>query len=180
VLFRSLSFTGRPWADSGSNGVSHSDLPHHQVTWETNPTGATPSQGAIVHLASGSLGASLHPDRFQVQTQDFLQDFDRIYPGAKSQVRRARSGEILGHIEQWNDRPLIQGAYLCYRPGQLTAFTGLEGTPIRNLFFAGEHTNSFYEWQGFLEGAALSGIEAAHQILGSRNPKIPKICTPIL
>jgi hypothetical protein len=27
-----------------------------------------------------------------------------------------------------------------------------------NLYFAGKHTNSFYEWQGFVEGAALSGI----------------------
>jgi hypothetical protein len=42
---------------------------------------------------------------------------------------------------------------------------GLEGTPAGNLFFAGEHTNSFYEWQGFMEGAALSGIQAPQEIL---------------
>jgi monoamine oxidase len=28
-----------------------------------------------------------------------------------------------------------------------------------------KHANSFYEWQGFTEGAALSGILAAQQIL---------------
>jgi monoamine oxidase len=32
---------------------------------------------------------------------------------------------------------------------------------VGNLFFAGEHTNSFYEWQGFMEGAVLSGLAAA-------------------
>jgi monoamine oxidase len=39
--------------------------------------------------------------------------------------------------------------------------------PADNLLFAGEHTNSFYEWQGFMEGAALSGIAAAKAILSA-------------
>jgi hypothetical protein len=34
-----------------------------------------------------------------------------------------------------------------------------------NLFLTGEHTNSFYEWQGLIEGAALSGIQASQEIL---------------
>ncbi|MBE9019806.1 FAD-dependent oxidoreductase, partial [Chroococcidiopsidales cyanobacterium LEGE 13417] len=42
---------------------------------------------------------------------------------------------------------------------------GNEGKPVDNLFFAGEHANSFYEWQGYMEGAALSGIKAASDIL---------------
>jgi monoamine oxidase len=42
---------------------------------------------------------------------------------------------------------------------------GLEGKPVRNLFFAGEHTNSSYVFQGFMEGAALSGLDAAAAIL---------------
>ncbi|MBI4522510.1 MAG: FAD-dependent oxidoreductase [Deltaproteobacteria bacterium] len=33
------------------------------------------------------------------------------------------------------------------------------------MYFAGEHTNSFYEFQGFMEGAVLSGIRAAREIL---------------
>ncbi len=161
-----LSFNGRPWRDHHSTGIAHSDLAHHQVTWESNPSQGSQTQGAIVNLTSGALGLSLDPDRFNEQTQAFLQDFDRIYPGAKQQVRRDASGQIMGHIEQWATNPFAQGAYLCYRPGQFTQFTGLEGKPIDNLFFAGEHTHSFYEWQGFLEGAALSGIEAAQLILG--------------
>jgi len=32
---------------------------------------------------------------------------------------------------------------------------------VGNLFFAGEHTDSFYSWQGFMEGACLSGLRAA-------------------
>jgi monoamine oxidase len=44
---------------------------------------------------------------------------------------------------------------------------GLEAVPAGNLLFAGEHANSFYEWQGFMEGAALSGIAAAQSILAT-------------
>ena len=48
---------------------------------------------------------------------------------------------------------------------QFTTIAGWESAPVGNLLFAGEHTNSFYEWQGFMEGALLSGIDAAAQIL---------------
>ncbi len=166
-----ISFAGRPWMDQGSNGVSHSDLPYHQVTWEANPSGATAQQSAIVHLASGKLGTSLSPDRFQQDAGNFLDNLDIIYPGAKRQVRHDRSDHICGHLEPWITNPFSYGAYLCYRPGQFTAFTGLEGQSVQNLFFAGEHTHSFYEWQGFLEGAALSGIEVAKKILNCKNEK---------
>ena len=59
----------------------------------------------------------------------------------------------------------MKGSYTCYKPGQFTTMAGLEGLSVGNLFFAGEHANSFYEWQGFMEGAALSGIAAAQSIL---------------
>lgn len=41
--------------------------------------------------------------------------------------------------------------------------SALEG--VERIRAAGEHTNSFYEFQGFMEGAALSGIQAAAEIL---------------
>ena len=44
-------------------------------------------------------------------------------------------------------------------------FGGLEGKAIGNLLFGGEHTSSFYEWQGFMEGAALSGLRTAGEVL---------------
>jgi monoamine oxidase len=69
------------------------------------------------------------------------------------------------HLEHWPSNPLTRGSYTCYRPRQFTTIAGHEGTPVGNLYFAGEHTNSFYDWQGFMEGAALSGIDAAQQIL---------------
>ena len=33
------------------------------------------------------------------------------------------------------------------------------------LKFAGEHADSFFSWQGYMEGGCLSGIRAANEIL---------------
>ena len=41
------------------------------------------------------------------------------------------------------------------------------------LYFAGEHANSFYEAQGFMEGAALSGLKAATDILRALKHGVP-------
>ena len=75
------------------------------------------------------------------------------------------NGNVLAHLEHWPSNPLTRGSYTCYTPGQFTTIAGHEGQPVGNLFFAGEHANSFYEWQGFMEGAALSGVDAAAAIL---------------
>jgi monoamine oxidase len=50
-------------------------------------------------------------------------------------------------------------------PGQFTTIAGNEGKRVGNLPFAGEQANSFYVWQGFMEGALLSGIDAAMAIV---------------
>lgn len=159
-----LGFGDRPWIEHNSNGVSYSNLPNHQATWETNPTQATNGRGVLVDYSSGRRGAKLNPDRVQVEAEKFLGDLERIYPGAIAKATRDRAGKLLVHLEHWPSNPLAQGSYACYRPGQFTAIAGHEGKAINNLFFAGEHTNSFYEWQGYMEGAVLSGMKAAREI----------------
>jgi len=159
-----VGFTARPWLASGSNGGVYADLEHVQTTWETNAAGATNARSVITDYSGGDRGTSLDPAAVQIEAAQFAADLDRIYPGAESAVRRA-NGSVVAHLEHWPSNPLTRGSYTCYRPGQFTTIAGLEGLPAGNLFFAGEHANSFYEWQGFMEGAALSGIDAARAIL---------------
>lgn len=167
-----VGFNGRPWVEFDSNGGSNSNLPHHQVTWEASPTQATDTHAVLVDYSSGKRGAKLNLNSVQAEANLFLGDLDRIYPGAVARATRDRTGKVLAHLEHWPSNPLTQGSYACYRPGQFTAIAGNEGKPINNLFFAGEHTNSFYEWQGYMEGAVLSGIEAANNILQHLKLKI--------
>jgi monoamine oxidase len=160
-----IGFNGRPWFTLGSTGESYSDLAHHQLTWETNPTRASARRGLLTDYSSGARGAGLNPANPQSEAALFLSDLNVVFPGALAAATRDGSGNLRVHLEHWPSNPLVRGSYTCYRPGQFTSIAGNEGRPIGNLYFAGEHTNSFYEWQGFMEGAALSGIQAARLIL---------------
>jgi monoamine oxidase len=160
-----VGFNGPAWAEVGSNGSSYSDLPNHQATWETNPSAATTQSAVLTDYSSGVRAAALDPRNLAREAERFVADLNKVYPGAASKVKRDAGGKIIAHLEAWPLNPNTRGSYTCYKPGQFTSICGNEGKPVGNLFFAGEHANSFYWWQGFMEGAALSGKDAAAAIL---------------
>jgi monoamine oxidase len=160
-----LGFDQRPWQRQGGNGIAISDRAHHQSTWETNPSQVSTLPAVLASLASGQLGSGLDPQRPQAMATALLADLEQLHPGAMAAATRNPQGQLLTTLEQWTTNPYSRGSYTCYQPGQFTQFAGREATAIHNLYFAGEHTNSFYEWQGYMEGAVISGIQAAKQIL---------------
>ncbi len=159
-----LGFESRIWQTLGSNGASYSDLTNHQATWETNPTAPTTTR-IITDYSGGLRGALLNPGAVQAEASAFLADLENVFPGAAAAATRIQANKLRAHLEHWPSNPLTQGSYTSYEPGQFTTIAGNEGKSVGNLYFAGEHTNSFYEWQGFMEGACLSGIDAADAIL---------------
>jgi monoamine oxidase len=166
-----VGFVSRPWVGQGSNGSSYCDLAHVQTTWETNPARATSARGVLTDYSGGERGASLDPTQVQNEAEAFLSDLEAVFPGAPASARRLANGDIAAHLEHWPSNPFVDGSYTCYLPGQFTTIAGLEGLPAGNVYFAGEHANSFYEFQGFMEGAALSGIDAADAILRAARAK---------
>ena len=159
-----VGFSARPWATLGSNGSSYSDLADHQATWETNPARALSTQAILTDYSGAARGASLNLQPPQAAAEAFLTDLDEVFPGAGAAATRI-GGQLRVHLEHWPSNPFTRGSYTCYRPGQFTSIAGLEGEPAGPLYFAGEHANSFYEFQGFMEGAVLSGIQTAVDIL---------------
>ncbi len=159
-----VGFAARPWAVQGGNGASYADLASVQATWETNPTRATTTHAVLTDYSSAARGANLNPNNVQAEVQAFLADLDQVFPGAQA-AATIQGGQYLAHLEHWPSNPFTLGSYTCYRPGQFTTIAGHEGTRVGNLLFAGEHTDSFYSWQGFMEGAALSGLRAAGELL---------------
>lgn len=161
-----IGFAGRPWHERlGCNGGSYSDLPNHQNTWETAPsTAAFGVRGVVTDYSGGHRGARLDPSRLQSEAEAFLLDLEKVWPGTTALARRDARGRVLAHLENWWLNPLFKGAYTNNQPGY---FTGIEGHYAKaageRLFFAGEHTDSFYSYQGFMEGALLSGARAADQ-----------------
>jgi monoamine oxidase len=117
----------------------------------------------LTSFTGGVRGRAIDPRRVDAETAVFLADLDRIVPGASSAVRQIR-GRYVAHIENWSRSPYQLGSYTANHPGYFTTICDLEAPPVRALHFAGEHTSSFYEWQGFMEGGALSGIRAAAEV----------------
>ncbi|MFO0760210.1 MAG: FAD-dependent oxidoreductase [Byssovorax sp.] len=179
-------FTSRPWWDlHGSNGLAYADLPNVQNTWETNYTQAV-GHAVLTDYAGGARGYALqvvgsgaycgschtgaptakviHDELIQQQADAFLTDLDLVYPGAKA-AATVQGGKYLVSRAHWLPQSYSRGSYTCYLPGQFTSIAGLEGEAAGALKFAGEHANSFYEYQGFMEGACISGIDAADAIL---------------
>jgi monoamine oxidase len=161
-----IGFDGRPWLTlHGGDGSSFSDLTNHQNTWETNPTRASAKSAILTDYSGGARGASLDPTQTEAEALLFLADLEKVYPGAGAFVPRTPAGQpVRAHLENWSLNPLVQGSYTCNQPGYFTTIAGHEAQPVGNVFFAGEHTSSFYEQQGFMEGAVLSGQRAAREV----------------
>ena len=184
-----IGFNGRPWAEQGGNGLVYADLPNVQTTWETNYSSAG-ATSVLTDYTGGARGLALQapppplgttsscntchngPAGFfdiedfviQEQVAGFLTDFDQVFPGAKARATQV-GGKYVVRRGHWQAQRYSRGSYVCYLPGQFTGVAGLEGQSAGALKFAGEHANSFYEWQGFMEGACLSGIAAADEVL---------------
>jgi monoamine oxidase len=103
-------------------------------------------------------------DTLQSQAEAFMTDFDNIIPGAKNAALKVEDNYVLER-SHWTQQNFSKGSYVGNHPGYFTTIAGLEAQSAGALKFAGEHTNSFYEWQGYMEGAALSGKAAASEII---------------
>ncbi|WP_413175057.1 flavin monoamine oxidase family protein [Anabaena azotica] len=160
-----VGFNSRPWVNLGSSGFAYTNLSNIQGTWETNPSQANNQRAVLTNYAGGKYGAGLNPQKIQQETSNFVNQLKNVFPGADTAAVKINGNQFLAHLENWLLNPLNQGSYTCNRPGYFTTIAGNESKPVDNLYFAGEHTNSFYEWQGFMEGAAISGVTVAKQIL---------------
>ena len=162
-----VGFNGRPWWERhNSNGASYSDLADHQSTWESNPSGSRAlERGVLTDYSGGIRGARLDPTKTQTEAERFLAALDRVYPGSAVLARRDNRSRVVAHLENWSLNPLFKGAYSNNAPGYFTTVEGLYSQAAGNILFAGEHTDSFYSYQGFMEGALLSGARAADQAL---------------
>ena len=156
---------GRFWGAYGSSGEVWSTLPDVQLVWEPNPGRASASDAVLLDYSGGERALALRPGKVQDEAARFVAGLDSVLPGALAHAKRDARGQYLAHLEHWPTDPLTRGAYTCNQPGYFTRILGHEATPEGNLFFAGETTDPFYEWQGFMEGAANSGIRAANEVL---------------
>jgi monoamine oxidase len=159
-----VGFDARPWRTLGCTGQVYArGLTNVQNTWETNPSFRGPT-AVLTDYVGGHRGESLDPSNVQAEAEGFLQALEHALPGVDAAATRLAGGAIRAMMKHWPSAPWQQGSYVCNHPGYFTTIAGYEGTRVGNLLFAGEHANSFYEWQGWMEGAVSTGAAAAKEL----------------
>ncbi|MBK8238610.1 MAG: FAD-dependent oxidoreductase [Deltaproteobacteria bacterium] len=150
-------FTERVWRTQHSaSGSVTTDLAAQQF-WDTS-VGQAGSSAIATNFLGGDQGvASGGGTAEEWFVEVALNDLETIFPG--SAAAYVPSSAVRMH---WPTHPHTLGSYACYRPGQW-AFYGLEGAREGNVHFCGEHTS--LEFQGFMEGAAETGLLVATAIL---------------
>jgi monoamine oxidase len=86
---------------------------------------------------------------------------------AATEALQPAFGDTKKYLQQqwnydWSTDEFSRGAYAVYNKYQWFKLQTVLKRPFMHTHFAGEHLN---EWQGFMEGAALSGMDAAMAIL---------------
>jgi len=81
-----------------------------------------------------------------------------------------RAPDLAADIQSmaWQRDIYTQGAYALYRPGQWFTLRPILQQPHGKVLFAGEH---LADWQGFMEGAVVTGEAAAQALKGARRTR---------
>ena len=121
-------------------------------------------RGILGAYLSGQVAKDVTAMTMAARERFVLDRMERAHPGTKAHFEVSAS-------HSWIDDPWARGASAEFHAGQISRHLRALRTPVGRLYFAGEHTSSFYEWQGFMEGAALSGLRAAAEILAAMKKK---------
>lgn len=142
----------RIWRDKGYGGYLFNELV--QNGWDNSLAQLNDEgYGGYTVFLGGEAGKTMNKDEYT----KYLEGIDKAYPG----VKEAHNGKQA--IMHWPTQPFVKGSYACFTKGHVVHVLPHIATPIDNLFFAGEHCSE--EFQGFMEGAAATGKQAAESIL---------------
>lgn len=163
-----MQFTGRPWLGTGpwpgvSSGETFTDESWQQC-WDVT-AGQPGASGILIQYAGGSAAAVSAPSPFTTSSVAFTRrlavttagQIDRVFPGtAACYTGRAT-------LSAWHLNPLAYGAYSSWPVGYVSSYAGYEGVAQGNIHIGGEHCS--YDYQGYMQGAAVEGDRAAREVL---------------
>lgn len=148
-----LGFDQPYWRAQGKNGLFFTDLAV-QSGWDSSQLQSS-SKSSLTIYTGGNQAVAAGNGSVHHQRNLALPLINQMFPGASGHANNQAFRFV------WSENPWSKGGYTCFTPGQYTAFTGA-ALPVGNLYFAGEHTS--FDFQGYMEGGAVSGKQAARQI----------------
>lgn len=143
------------WREAGYAGFTFSDN-GLQNCWDNSQLQKGDGAGLTIYTG-GTPGVELGNGTDKEQAAIYLARLEAIYPGITA-VHNQKSARF-----HWPTYPYVKASYTCFKPGQFTSIEGSQREPEGNIYFAGEHCS--YEFQGFMNGGAQTGREAAEKIL---------------
>ncbi|HEV2912538.1 MAG TPA: FAD-dependent oxidoreductase [Pyrinomonadaceae bacterium] len=152
IIKNSVLFAERFWGAEDFSLVS--DVTSHYYFHSTKDQPGP--EGILVSYAVGEKADVLAAQDARRRTDIITRDLIPLNERAPSLARNIES-------YAWQRDPYTQGAYALYRPGQWFTIRPILQRPHGQVLFAGEH---LADWQGFMEGAVVTGEEAAKMLTG--------------
>jgi monoamine oxidase len=152
-----LQFADRAWLAQRGNGETRVENAY-QVSWEVT-RGQQGTPGILNFYSGGATAVKAGDGTPEDRAREALLELAHLYPGigARWNSRVIRN--------PWDRYPWSRGSYSLIRPGQYTAFHGIEHLPEGRVRFAGEQSSA--EWYGYMNGAVESGLRAAREVLAA-------------
>jgi monoamine oxidase len=164
-----MQFNGAPWIGDGFTGTTYQDNGFISSGWQMVQSAASGGYTGPVGLWTAFPGGN---DTQQIVTSYGLKQSSGVPPTKLVRDTLAQLEPVLPGVTMaysgraWYDfgllDPNLQGGYSYWRVGQYTGFSGYEGVAEGRIHFAGEHTTQ--DFQGFMEGAVLSGERCAAEV----------------
>ena len=152
-----LQFAERAWIAQRGNGETRVE-DRYQVSWEV--TRGQPGVPGILNFYSGGATAVKAGDGApEDRAREALAELEKLYPG----IGARWNGRVIRN--PWDRYPWSRGSYSLIRPGQYTAFHGIESLAEGRVRFAGEQSSA--DWYGYMNGAVESGLRAAGEVLAA-------------
>lgn len=157
-----LGMSSRFWRNLGQSGNIFSDEPF-QLAWDSSRM-QPGTAGAITCYTGGIATDALRKGTPLDQAGVMTAALEKAFPGF--------AREFNGRAERfdWPSHRFTRASYACYKPGQWTTIANAESRPVGNLFFAGEHCS--YDFQGFMNGGAATGKQAALRIMKALRQRV--------
>jgi monoamine oxidase len=159
-----LELEHKTWPALGFAGSAYGEWDRFCNAWDDSvPLGPDASPALLLGYPGGYVGKSqltgqAHATAPSADVEWLLGEIDPVYPGTTG----AYTGRA--YEDHWALDPWVMGAYSYYRIGQASTFGQIAAATEGRIHFAGEHTS--IRFQGFLEGAVLTGERAARQLTG--------------
>lgn len=142
----------RVWSAQGMGLVGYTDLPAMTLVDSTiNQRG---SRGILHSYMSGKEARRIAAMREQERLRATLEETEKVYAGM--------SANFEGGVSKcWDEDEWARGAYVYFKPGQMSELLPHIASAEGRVHFAGEHASTLPGW---MQGALESGLRATREI----------------